>query len=332
MLEWDYGPKLAGADFYLDSRRPRAVSFISHAHSDHMGLHKTAIATKPTLALAEARYAMQASIELPYDGSPHGIDARHRLTLHPAGHVLGSAMIRIERDDAASLLYTGDFKIRSGPTVIPANAPRADVLVMESTYGKPLFRFPPWRDVAARLVETVTTALREGCQPIVMGYSLGKAQQIVHILTSAGLTVTEHGAVAKLSNVYEAHGVSLGKRRQYHADDFHGPNALSLEERGVIVAPPQVARSNFVNRFNKRLCVMMSGWALLKGAEYRYGVDCVLPMSDHADFDELMELIEIVKPKRVLTLHGFPEFVDTLRSRGIRADLAKPDPQLQLFG
>jgi len=330
MLEWDAGPKLAGAQLYLDSRRPRAMSFISHAHSDHMSLHQLAIATAPTLALAEARYGLKESIELEHD-VVHPLDPRHRISLHPAGHVLGSAMIRIERDDGASLLYTGDFKLRSGPTVVAAQPRQADILVMESTYGKPLFRFPPWREVADRLVEMVGSAMREGRQPIVMGYSLGKAQQIVRMLTDAGFTVTEHGAVARLSDIYETHGVALGKRRRYRLQDFQGPEALDLEERGVLVAPPQVARTNFVNRFDRHLSVMMSGWALLRGAEFRYGVNHVLPISDHADFDELLELIEMVRPKRVLTLHGFPQFVDTLRARGIDADLAKPDPQLQLF-
>ena len=75
----------------------------------------------------------------------------------------------------------------------------------------------------------------------------------------------------------------------------------------------------------------MSGWALLKGAQYRYGVDHVLPLSDHADFDELLELVDRVRPKQVYTLHGYPDFVDHLLARGIKAALAKPDPQLRLF-
>ena len=165
-----------------------------------------------------------------------------------------------------------------------------------------------------------------------MGYALGKAQHAVRVLNDAGFPVTEHGAVAKLSDVYESLGIPLGPRRRYKAADFRGPHALPLEERGVIVAPPQAARAFFSQQFERRMTVMLSGWALLKGAEYRYGVDHVLPVSDHMDFDELLELIERVRPKKVLTLHGFANTPDILRARGIDAELAKPDPQYKLFG
>ena len=331
MLDWDNGPKLAGTDFYLDSRRPRGISFVSHAHSDHLSSHKLAVATPATLAFAATRVKIGQSVPLAFR-QMHELDCHHRLALHAAGHTFGSAMIRIERDDGQSLLYTGDCKMRPGPTADAADPPHADVLVTESTYGRPLFRFPPFAAVAEQLLTLVGEAIRDGRQPIVMGYALGKAQHAVKVLTDAGFPVTEHGAVAKLSDVYESLGVVLGPRRRYQAGDFRGSAALPIEERGVLVAPPQVARSFFSQQFERRMTIMLSGWALLKGAEFRYGVDHVLPISDHCDFDELLELIERVKPKKVLSLHGFANFPDILRARGIDADLAKPDPQLKLFG
>lgn len=331
MFDWDDGPKLAGKGFYLDSRRPRDFSFVSHAHSDHLSSHQLAMATPATLAFAATRVKIEQTLPLEF-GQEHALDDRHRVTLHPAGHTLGSAMIRIERDDGQSLLYTGDCKMRPGPTADLPGPPQADILVTESTYGRPMFRFPPFAEVTAQLLELVGLAMKEGRQPIVMGYALGKAQHAVKVLTDAGFPVTEHGAVAKLSNVYESLGVHLGRRRKYSAADFRGDRALPLEERGVLVAPPQVARSFFSQQFERRMTIMLSGWALLKGAEFRYGVDHVLPISDHCDFDELLELIDRVKPKKVLSLHGFANFPDILRARGIDAELAKPDPQLKLFG
>lgn len=331
MHEWDAGPKLAGTDFYLDSRKPRGRSFVSHAHSDHIAAHDVAIATPATLAMAEIRLGMKESISLDY-GAELVLDPSHRLRLHPAGHVLGSAMSLVTRDDGRSLLYTGDFKLRASLTAVQAGPPPADTLVMESTFGKPLFRFPPLQQSVDKLLDLVGRAMAAGRQAVVMGYSLGKAQEIVKILTSAGFVVTEHGAVHKLSEEYERQGVSLGPRRKYKADDFRGPRALDLAERGVLVAPPQVARGAFVDQFDNPLTIMLSGWGMFKGAEFRYGVNHVLPISDHADFDELLELIARVRPKKVYTLHGFPEFADTLRARGIDAELARPDPQLRLFG
>lgn len=231
-----------------------------------------------------------------------------------------------------TFLYTGDFKLRPSRTVPAAGPAPADVLVMESTYGQPFFRFPPWEQVAAELAERAADALKAGRQPIVMGYSLGKAQEAVRILTDAGLPVTCHGAVYAMNAIHDRLGVALGRYRRYRFEDFHGPAALDLAERGVLVAPPSAARSAFVTRFDNPLRIVLTGWAILKGAHFRYGVDHALPLSDHADFGELMELIDRVRPKKIFAHHGYREFVDHLRARGFDASPAKPDEQLSLFG
>jgi Cft2 family RNA processing exonuclease len=332
MLHWDDDLRVAETPLYLDSRRARGLCFVSHAHSDHLPAaepHERAIATAPTAVIAQHRTGMTAVTRLDYRTDLQ-LDPDTRIRLLPAGHVIGSAMLHVTRP-AGTLLYTGDFKLRPSLTVERAEPAPADVLVMESTYGLPMFRFPHWRIVQEQLVEAVSQALRAGRQPIVMGYSLGKAQEVVRALTAAGFPVTCHGAVHALNDIHEHLGVPLGTYRRYRLEDFQGAEALDLAERGVLVAPPQVARSRFVTRFDNPLTVMMTGWGLLKNAKYRYGVDEVLPLSDHADFDELLELIDRVAPKRVYTHHGYREFVDTLRARGIDARLARPDAQLGLF-
>lgn len=339
MLEWDDDLKLAGTGLYLDSRQIRAHGFISHAHSDHLPashtaggepcIHTEAIATPATAAIAAHRCGGTVSNILEYHAA-HRWCPSTVLRLLPAGHVLGSAMLHVTRPEG-SLLYTGDFKLRASLTVAPAEPMQADVLVMESTYGSPHFRFPPWRAVADELIDRCSDALRAGRQPIVMGYSLGKAQELVRILTDAGLPVTCHGAICSMNALYERLGVPVGTYRRYRFDDFHGPAALDLAERGVLVAPPNAARSGFVTRFDNPLRIVATGWALLKGAPYRYGVDHALPLSDHADYDELLELIERVRPRTIFTHHGYRAFADALRARGHDARLARPDAQLSLF-
>ena len=131
------------------------------------------------------------------------------VTLSPAGHILGSTMVHIARPEG-SILYTGDFKLRPCLTAEPAAPEPADVLLMESTYGLPFFRFPKREVVIEELVERVTTAFRTGRQPIVMGYSLGKAQEITRILTDAGFPVTVHGAVYAMNQICEQRGVARG--------------------------------------------------------------------------------------------------------------------------
>lgn len=339
--------RIAGSRWYLDSRFPRRRCFVSHAHSDHLPpgdaentppdpalVHGMALCTPATAAIARHRcgLAMNA-IERDY-GQEVELDRRTIARLLPAGHVLGSAMLHVQRGEK-SLLYTGDFKLRKCRTAACAEPAPADVLVMESTFGTPFYRFPPAQQVEEQLVELVSQALREGKQPIVYGYSLGKAQEIVRILTDAGLTVTQHGAVARMSSFYEKFGVPLGppqQLRRYRAEDFRPPAALALEERGVLVAPPDMARSGFTAQFGSKVCrIVVTGWAMLKNAIYRYGVDHALPLSDHADFDELLEMIERVSPKHIVTTHGPEAFVEHLALRGITATLARPPAQMRLF-
>jgi putative mRNA 3-end processing factor len=329
MLDWSDGLKIAGSALYLDNRNPRLLCFVSHAHSDHIALHDKALATAATAALSAHRLGGGEFIELAY-GADLTLDSDTRLRPLPAGHVLGSSMLHVTRPEGA-LLFTGDFKLRPSLTCEQATPVPADHLVTESTFGHPCFRFPPPSDVIAQLIDLVRTALRDGRQPIVMGYSLGKSQEIVKILTDAAIPVTLHGAPHAICKIYERFGVNLGPYRRYVYTDFAGPDALPLEQRGALVAPPYVARTPFCTRFPNPLRVVLTGWAVLKDAKYRYGVDHALPFSDHADFDELMELIDIVHPKKIYTHHGPPEFCDLLRAKGLDAVRAVPDPQMLLF-
>ena len=336
MVDWDDALKVRGCGLYLDARTPRPACFVSHGHGDHLpqgGLHGRFLCTTATASIAERRVGLRHPEIVDY-GRAVRFDADTTVTAHPAGHVLGSAMALVERPEG-TLLYTGDFKLRRSHTVEPADPPRADVLLTECTYGKPHFAFPPADATATELCERVGAAMAGGRQPIVYGYALGKAQEIVRLLTDGGFTVTQHGAVANLTEIYQRHGVPLGRPeqlRRYAAGDFHGPAALDLAERGVLVAPPGAARGAFTSRFADPLRVMMTGWALTSGAPFRYGVDVCLPLSDHADFRELLETVERVRPRVVYTHHGFPEFADELRRRGIDARLARPAAQLELFG
>jgi Cft2 family RNA processing exonuclease len=330
MSQWADDLKIRDVDLYLDSRRPRQNCFISHAHTDHIAVHQSSIATPATSALLTHRLGPQNVKELDY-GQPHAFDADTQITTLPAGHIFGSAMLHVRRPQG-TLLYTGDFKLRTSMTVISAAPQPADILVMECTFGLPFFRFPPWRQVADELVERVHTAIAAGQQPIVMGYALGKAQEAIRLLTNASIPVTLHGAVFTIAELYQKMGVPLGPFRRYRFEDFHGPTALDLRHRGVLIAPPHVARSAFVTRFKNPYRIMLSGWGLLKNAQYRYGVDVVLPLSDHADFGELLELVERVEPKTIYTHHGYEEFADHLRQRGHDARIARPGNQLLLFG
>ena len=330
MITWDGDLRVTGTDLFLDARTPRPWCYISHAHTDHLAHHGVALLTKETAHLAAARANIKSSHCVDYR-KPVALSSAIGVTLYPAGHVLGSAMLHAEVD-GSTLLYTGDFKLRKSPTCAPAEFPAAKHLVMECTYGLPRFRFPDPASVEDQLVEKCRQALAEGRQPIAFAYALGKAQHIQRVLTERGLAVTLHGAVANVSDRYEALGVPLGPYRRYRAEDFFGPAALPPAERGVLIAPPGNTRGPFTTRIEPRWTVMLSGWGIDPNARYRYGVDEVLPLSDHADHGELWEAIDRVNPQVVWLQHGFVrEFLDELRSRGLDARPARPAEQLELF-
>jgi len=352
LFEWSDGLKLAGLDWHLDARRPRSRCIVSHAHSDHLPfgdrdvppdpakLHGRVVCTPVTAAIGRYRCGLASDvIEADYGET---VDLADGVTcrLLPAGHVLGSAMPLVTTP-RGTLLYTGDFKLRPSRTVPQAEPEHADVLVMESTYGSPFFRFPPAEAVEQQLVELVADAFRRGDQPVVHGYSLGKSQENIRILTDAGFNVSMHGAIWRMTQFYRDFDVHLGhddQLRQYQRADFAGPKQLDLDERGVLVCPPRDARGPVTGQFGDRVCrIMMSGWALSPNAKYRYGVEHALPLSDHADFDELVATIERVRPRQVVSHHGFGEFPDHLHKLGLPGklgfdvQLAKPPAQMELF-
>jgi Cft2 family RNA processing exonuclease len=330
MLSWSGDLKVSGTNLYLDAQTGRELAFVSHAHSDHICPHGHTLATPQTLAICAHRLGEQIATALKYD-TELAADKDTRLRLLPAGHCLGSAMIHITRPEG-TLLYTGDFTPGENLTCEPARFDRADYLVTECTYGLPFFRFPSRDTVITQLVDLVDSAIKENRQPIVMGYSLGKAQELCRILTDAGFPVTLHGAPHALARIYEQFDVKLGPFRRYAYEDFHGDRQLDLRERGVLVAPPNVARTPFVTRFKNPVTIVGTGWAVLKNAQFRYGVDHAVPFSDHADFGQLMETIERVSPKRIFLHHGYTQqFRDHLVKLGMDAVIAEPPAQMSLF-
>jgi Cft2 family RNA processing exonuclease len=246
-----------------------------------------------------------------------------RVTLLPAGHILGSAQFHFETD-AGSLLYTGDFKLSPGLTAEPCEWRHADTLIMETTFGLPRYRMPPRAEVAAQVVAFCREAIEAGEIPVLLGYSLGKAQEIVRIVLDAGLTPMLHESVWKMTAIHRELDPSFpegGVRFKAASAEGH-----------VIVFPPSAAGAGGLERIGARRTAVLTGWAIDPGAKYRFGCDAAFPLSDHADYDELVRYVELVRPERVLTVHGFAaEFATDLRRRGIEAWALSQENQLELM-
>jgi DNA ligase-1 len=168
------------------------------------------------------------------------------------------------------------------------------------------------------MVQFCREALEAGAVPVLLGYSLGKAQEILCAVAAAGLKPMLHGAVSKLTKIYREGVPGMPEFAEYEAANMAGH---------VLICPPSVRNSRMVQRIKKRRVAMVTGWGLTPGAVHRYQVDAVFPLSDHAGYDDLLKYVELVQPQRVLTLHGYAaEFARDLRRRGVEAwSLVSPD-------
>jgi putative mRNA 3-end processing factor len=316
--------RIARSGLWLDARRRAPCAFVSHAHGDHIGRHDRTIATAPTLALMEHRLGKPTRGErLPVGyRQPFGMGDL-TVELLPAGHVLGSAQIRVSRD-GRSVGYSGDLCLEPTLTAEPAEVLECDALVLESTFGDPRYVFPPKEEVLGRIRRFVDDALSDGVTPVLFGYALGKAQEILGHLGRAGYRCRAHPMICAVNRVYRACGVELPEVPPL------GPGAPAPGE--VVVAPPHLARSAAVLRIPRRRTAVLTGWAI-EGGRFRYrGMDAAFPLSDHADFPSLLGYARASGARRVFTVHGHAEeLARALRRERIRAEPLAERRQLELL-
>jgi len=321
-VHYDRGIHIAGGPFALDASRGGGCSVVSHAHSDHVARHAVTVTSRATAVLLRQRYGAGKGKVIALDwNEPWECDG-WRVSLTPAGHVLGSAMVHVTRlSDGATLLYTGDFKLREGLSCEAAIALPAEVLVMECTFGLPRYVFPALQEMQTVMQSWCRAALDAGAVPVVMGYSLGKAQEI-QMLLGGQFSVAVHPTVAVINDRYADLGFPLPPWEPA-GDDFSGR---------VLVMPPAAGKSEALAAIPRKVVSMVSGWGLDSSARWRYRVDAVFPLSDHADYPDLLRLVEMVQPRRVLTTHGWHrEFAATLRAKGHDAWSLHGGDQMELF-
>lgn len=318
-VRYDRGVYLPAQDLWLDPREPKGFAFVSHAHSDHIAPHEEVVLSERTARLMQARVpGTRIEHVLPFGEQRrvHDVD----LTLLPAGHIFGSAQLFLSNGNE-TLLYTGDFKLRRGRSAEATAWRQADTLIMETTFGLPRYQFPAAEQVIAQIVAFARDAIDDGAVPVVLGYSLGKAQEILCSLDGAGLIPMLHGSVFQMTRIYERFGQSFCKYVRYNKNDVAGK---------VLICPPSASHSPMIEKIPRKRVAMVSGWAVEPSAIYRYQVDAAFPLSDHADYNDLVRYVDLVKPKRVLTLHGFAaEFARDLRERGIEAWALSEENQIE---
>lgn len=315
-----YGIYLNTIDLWIDSRKPKTFAICSHAHADHVARHDSVLATPETIALIRCRFGshyIKTCIELPY-----GQHFRHKdcvISLHPAGHVLGSSMVLIEHTNK-HLLYTGDFKLRKNHSCEGIQIPQADYLIMETTFGLPKFQFPNSRQIESQIHQFCDQAFRSNQSPLLLAYSLGKAQEVLTYLKRRTEPIYLHPSIEKINQVYRQFGHLLPATQRIESNN---------DAIGILLMPPAAYKSIK----GRKACptALLSGWGVEASAPYRRKVDLVIPLSDHADYPELIEFVTRVAPKKIYTTHGYQQaFAASLRRMGYDAWSLKGDDQLEL--
>jgi putative mRNA 3-end processing factor len=291
-------------DFFIDPARPVPRALITHGHADHARSgHGKVLATRETLDIMAIRYGADFAdatqvAELGEKIVVNGVE----VSFHPAGHVLGSAQIRVSHNGTC-IVASGDYKRRPDPTCAAFEPFRCDVVITEATFGLPVFRHPPAEEELGRLLKSVGQFPERS--HLVGAYALGKAQRVIRLIRDAGhnAPIYIHGALQKLCDYYQAQGIDLGDLQPATVEggakkDFAG---------AIVVGTPSAFADRWARRFPDPVFAFASGWMRIRQRAKQRGVELPLIISDHCDWDELTDTIHETGASEVWVTHGREE-------------------------
>ncbi|HUR94474.1 MAG TPA: ligase-associated DNA damage response exonuclease [Gemmatimonadales bacterium] len=300
-------------DFFVDPWAAVDRAVITHAHGDHVAWGcRTYLTSAPGAGVLRQRLDPSAAIRgVPY-GEPVAVQGV-RVSLHPAGHILGSAQVRIEHAGEVWVV-SGDYKTEPDPTCAPYESVRCHTFITECTFGLPVYRWPATVEVLAEIHAWWRANQEAGKASLLFGYALGKAQRLIAGLDPSVGPILTHGAVERMNVVYRAGGVPLPPTLHVASSD------RSSWERALVVAPPSVDGSTWARRFGPQSTAFASGWMAVRGARRRRAVDRGFTVSDHVDWPSLLAAIDATGAQRVWATHGYTStLVRWLTERGIDA-------------
>jgi putative mRNA 3-end processing factor len=305
----------AAGDFFVDPWEPVDRAVITHAHGDHAtwGCYSY-LTSAPGVNVLRARLEMGARIR--------GVEYRETValngttvSLHPAGHILGSSQVRIEHRGEVWVV-SGDYKTDPDPTCTPFEPVRCHTFVTESTFGLPIYRWPSQADVFAEINAWWRANAAAGRTSLLLGYALGKAQRLLAGLDPDIGPILTHGAVERMTGVYRQDGIELPPTQ------YAGAAGSRADATGaIVIAPPYADGSLWSRRFGDHSTGFASGWMMVRGARrQRSGLDRGFPLSDHVDWPSLMSAINATGAGEVWVTHGYTApVVRWLQERGVDA-------------
>lgn len=306
--------------FYIDPWRPVETAVLTHGHGDHarvgMGRYHTSAAGLPILQwrLGEQEYHVHEYGEVFTLGGT-------RVSLHPAGHVLGSAQVRIEAGGEVWVV-SGDYKRQADPTCAPFEVVRCDTFITEATFGLPIYRWPSTREVAHDIAQWREHCAARGETAILYCYALGKAQRVLAELQPfVDRPVLLHGAIAAGVDVYRGAGIALADTLPVIDPEGKAVRKTTDFAGELVIAPPSAAGSAWLRRFRHAQHGFASGWMRLRGNRRRRNMDRGFVVSDHADWPGLLQTIRETGARRVIATHGDTEaLVRVLNESGVAAE------------
>ncbi len=302
----------AAADCYIDPWAPVPRALITHAHGDHLtwGCERYLVSAEGEGVSRERLGQWAAGVEaIPY-GERRRINGV-TVSFHPAGHILGSAQIRLEHEGEVWVV-SGDYKTDPDPTCTPWEPVRCHTFITESTFGLPIYRWPSQQQLFADINAWWTRNANDGTVSLLYGYALGKAQRLLAGLEPSIGPILTHGAVERMTQVYRDGGIRM-------PDTTYAltANRSPAWARAIVVAPPSTDGSTWARRFGNTRAAFASGWMRVRGARRRRGVDAGFTLSDHVDWPQLLSAIDATGAERVWVTHGFTApVVQWLRDTG----------------
>ena len=301
-------------DFYIDPWRPVPKAVVTHAHSDHAYRgHGRYLVTKPGEKLARLRLDPEAKIATQDYGKTTTVDGV-KLSFHPAGHILGSAQVRVEYKGEVWVV-SGDYKLTPDPTCAVFEPIKCHHFITEATFGLPIYRWPPPEQIFGEIDSWWRRNIEKGKASVIFAYALGKAQRIMSGVDSTLGKIFTHGSVERLTDAYRESGVDLPPTI------YAGSVTNKKEFAGsLIIAPPSAQASTWLRRFGTQSTGFASGWMMVRGARRQRAVDRGFILSDHADWPELLTAIKETEADTVYVTHGFArEVVRYLKEIGLNA-------------
>lgn len=310
----DSGLHCQAGGFHIDPWRATETALITHAHADHARIGSGRyFAAQAGVGLLRKRLGDDADIcGVPW-GEPLEFGAT-TVSFHPAGHVLGSAQIRIEAEEGVWVV-SGDYKRDADPTCAAFEVVPCDTFITEATFALPIYRWRPGRETAAQIYDWWQTTAADGRPAVLFCYALGKAQRVLAELRAfTDATVFVHGAVEALVEIYREAGVDMLATRKV---DLREKRDYAGE---LIIAPPGASGTTWMRRFRTASTGFCSGWMRIRGQRRRRGYDRGFVLSDHADWPSLLRTIEETGASRILATHGHSDaLVRLLREQGMDA-------------